>query len=390
MATLQSLPPDQRAVLQLVLQRGRTYDQIASMLSIDRAAVRDRALAAFDALGPQTRVAPERRALITDYLLGQLPPIVADQVYERLATSPSERAWARIMSSELATLARGALPEIPTGSTRRTPPAAAAPVPATPAPARPAPAPTTPRTPAPAAPAPAAATPPAPAAVPAPAPAPSAADYDDDDDGYGRRDAAAGPPVSRRGGWIFLAVLLVAIVVIVIAVLVATNGSNNKSSSSTSSVATRTGSTSTGSATGASTSDTGTTASTPSTSTTASSSKAKVISQFSLSSPGGGKSPYGKGEVVKESNQEGVVLYGIGVAANTKHNAYAVWLTNGGSSSHLLGFVTPAVTKNGDLKTAGLLPSNAATYKQLVVTLETTPKPKTPGTIVLQGEFTTK
>ncbi len=56
MASLDSLPPDQRAVLQLVLQRGRSYDDIAQLLSIDRAAVRDRALAAFDALGPQTRV----------------------------------------------------------------------------------------------------------------------------------------------------------------------------------------------------------------------------------------------------------------------------------------------------------------------------------------------
>jgi len=73
MATVDSLPPDQRAVLQLVLQRGRSYDDIAELLSIDRAAVRQRALAALDALGPQTRLAPERRALITDYLLGQLP-----------------------------------------------------------------------------------------------------------------------------------------------------------------------------------------------------------------------------------------------------------------------------------------------------------------------------
>ena len=52
MASLDSLPADQRAVLQLVLQRGRSYDDIAKLLSIDRAAVRQRALAALDALGP--------------------------------------------------------------------------------------------------------------------------------------------------------------------------------------------------------------------------------------------------------------------------------------------------------------------------------------------------
>ena len=80
MASLDSLPPDQRAVLQLVLQRGRSYDDIAQLLSIDRAGVRQRALAAFDALGPQTRVDPARRALLTDYILGQLPPRVAEEV----------------------------------------------------------------------------------------------------------------------------------------------------------------------------------------------------------------------------------------------------------------------------------------------------------------------
>src|SRR5579859_4063840 len=124
MASLDSLPEDQRAVLTLVLQRGRGYDEIARMLSIDRAAVRERALAALDALGPQTGVSPERRALITDYLLGQLPPAVARQTRDRVARSPSERAWARVLASELTPLASGPLPEIPVdASAARTQPA---------------------------------------------------------------------------------------------------------------------------------------------------------------------------------------------------------------------------------------------------------------------------
>src|ERR1700688_2598583 len=98
MASLDSLPADQRAVLQLVLQRGRSYDQIADLLSIDRAAVRQRALQALDSIGPQTRVPPERRALITDYLLGQLPGGVSGDTRERLAESASERAWARVVA----------------------------------------------------------------------------------------------------------------------------------------------------------------------------------------------------------------------------------------------------------------------------------------------------
>ena len=113
MASLESLPADQRAVLELVLQRGRSYDEIAKLLSVDRAGVRQRALAAFDALGPQTQVPPERRALIADYLLGQLPAGAAANVRDRLGSSPSDRAWAQMLAAELAPIARDPLPEIP-------------------------------------------------------------------------------------------------------------------------------------------------------------------------------------------------------------------------------------------------------------------------------------
>src|ERR1700757_2173092 len=118
MGSLETLSPDQRAVLDLVLQRGRSYDDIARLLAIDRAAVRARALAAFNELGPDTGIAPESRALITDYLLGQLPPRVAEQTRDRLATSPYERAWARVLASELAPVSSNPLPEIPEGTAR--------------------------------------------------------------------------------------------------------------------------------------------------------------------------------------------------------------------------------------------------------------------------------
>ena len=118
MGSLDSLPADQRAVLQLVLQRGRSYDDIAKLLSIDRAAVRQRALGALDALGPETGVPAESRALITDYLLGQLPPSVSETTRDRLAESPADRAWARVVASELTPMATGPLPEIPVEATR--------------------------------------------------------------------------------------------------------------------------------------------------------------------------------------------------------------------------------------------------------------------------------
>jgi Sigma-70, region 4 len=47
---LDRLPPDQRAVLSLLLERGRTYSEVADMLAIPESAVRERAHAALDAL----------------------------------------------------------------------------------------------------------------------------------------------------------------------------------------------------------------------------------------------------------------------------------------------------------------------------------------------------
>ena len=121
MASLDTLTPDQRAVLDLVLRRGRSYDDIARLLAIDRAAVRARALAAFDAIGPETGITAESRALITDYLLGQLPERVAEQTRERLTHSPYDSAWARVVASELEQVADKPLPEIPDATRGRTP-----------------------------------------------------------------------------------------------------------------------------------------------------------------------------------------------------------------------------------------------------------------------------
>ncbi len=69
------------------------------------------------------------------------------------------------------------------------------------------------------------------------------------------------------------------------------------------------------------------------------------------------------------------------------HNAYAIWLYNSPTSSHLVGFVSPGVTSNGQLQTDGPLPTNASGYKELLVTLETQSKPKAPGQVVLQGSL---
>jgi hypothetical protein len=373
MASLDDLPADQRAVLQLVLQRGRTYDEIARLLSIDRAAVRARALAAFDALGPQTRVPPERRALITDYLLGQLPPRVRTVTRDRFAESAIERAWARVLSAELAPVANGPLPDIPTDIPRRT-------------------------------------SVPAPAAAPRAEPPPAATGKPKRESVLlkrsrrarepreakpkresvlkrSRREREPRPPrperepratkaarvqsdgrrISRRGGAILLGSLLVVVVVAAIALL-----SKGSSAPLAGSTAVHTSSTAAARAT-----------STPSTS-------ASVVAQVNLTPPSGRSKAAGIAEVLRQGATKGIAIVAQHVLPNTikPPSAYAVWLYNSPTDARILGFVNPGVGSNGRLSTAGQLPANASHFKELVVTLETSGAPKTPGTIVLQGKLT--
>ena len=341
MGSLDTLPPDQRAVIDLVLQRGRSYDDIAQLLTIDRAAVRARALAAFEAIGPDTGISPESRALITDYLLGQLPDQVAEETRERLASSPYDRAWARVLASELAQVASQPLPEIPDGGARASAPSATA-----------------------------------------PGPAPEAANGQS---GARTRESPPRTRASRRaprlsdrpsstlGGAIMLAVgaLIVVIVVVVFFVVLSNGGSSKHTATGLA------GTSPSGNAT--TTSGTGTTATTP---------KAQVVSQTNLNPPAGGTGPAkGVGIVVKEGNAYGIVIEAAHMAPNNK-NAYAAWLYNSPTDAYRLGFVSPPVGKSGTLQVGSTLPTNAGRFKQLLLTLETESNPKSPGAIVLQGPFT--
>lgn len=342
MASLDSIAPDQRAVLQLVLQRGRSYDEIAQMLSIDRAAVRQRALNGLDALGPQTGIDDQRRALITDYLLGQLPPAVAADTRDQLAGSPAERAWARVIASELATIASEPLPEIPVSSERaRVSAAQSAPEQA--------------------------------AAVAAAAGAGTTAEGEAAAAtalGQPPSSGGQGPPRSSRiGGLVLIGVAVIAAIVVV--VVLVTSGGSNKSPV----------------AAGSSHSSTAASVSSSTTASSSSAAKAKVIAQINLKAPDTGSKAAGIAEVLKEGANNGIAIVADHVTPNTTKppNAYAVWLYNSSSDAQLLGFVNPGVGKTGRLSTAGGLPSNAAHFKQLIVTRETKADPKTPGTIILQG-----
>jgi hypothetical protein len=114
MARLDQLPPDQRAVLQLLLKQGKSYGEIASVLKIERSAVKARAHDALAALGPEdTDLSEDRRDEIGDHLLGQQDAGQQKATRTFLEDSPAGRAWARVVASELRDLAPDRLPEIP-------------------------------------------------------------------------------------------------------------------------------------------------------------------------------------------------------------------------------------------------------------------------------------
>lgn len=353
MASLPDLPADQRAVLELVLARGRNYDQIAAILGIDRAGVRQRALAALDALGPDASVAPERRALITDYLLGQLPPRVAEDVRERLSREAADRAWARVVASELAELAAGPLPRIPSATPGGQGAAAGDVLPGA-APALPAG---------------------ASAAVLAAAgrdTGPEAGGGESEPPATGAEEGAApARRTSRLGGAILLGVgALVVVAVIVVAIVLGSGGNGGTHSQSTSS------------SPPAATGTTGTTGTTPA---------YKILAQVALSAAAGQKaSTKGAAEAFQENGQRLLAVVAAGLTPNTKKDYYAVWLSNSAADSQLVGFVNPGVGSNGRLQAAALLPANASRFQRLLVTLETQQHPRQPGTVVLSGSFSLK
>ena len=116
-----ALAPDQKAVLQLLLKQGKSYDEIAGLLRLDRENVRERALDALDALGqdapgaPQAadELSPDRQDEIADHLLLQQTASERAATRRFLETSSTGRAWARAVAAELGPLAGDALPDVP-------------------------------------------------------------------------------------------------------------------------------------------------------------------------------------------------------------------------------------------------------------------------------------
>ncbi len=97
-------------MLQLLLERGQTYDDLAGLLGIETAEVRRRARAALTELGGSD---PDADVGLTDYLLGQADPIGRADAVRHLQREPAARSLAGEILTKLAILTPNAeLPQL--------------------------------------------------------------------------------------------------------------------------------------------------------------------------------------------------------------------------------------------------------------------------------------
>jgi hypothetical protein len=332
MSRLDDLPPDQRATLSLLLRRGKSYAEVAELLSINESAVHDRAQVALAVLAPREarELTAERREEIGDYLLDQRPSVA-----ERLATrtylegSPQARAWAGAVAAQLETLTDAPLPEIPSGASSGSSPVSRD---------RP--------------------DEPEEASAPIPPPRSSARDAD----AHQRTPL----PSSRVGGGLLLA----ALIAIVIAAVILISGSGGSSHKSSTAAATSTG----GSKSGTS-------------STAAQSGRASEDKRITLTPPNPASKSIGVAEVLSEGGKYAFYLAAEHIPPTKGQGFfYAVWLYNSPTSHEALS-KAPPVGSNGRVQGGALLPADAGKYHKMLLTRETSAQPTSPGPVVLSGPF---
>jgi len=111
MTPLDTLAPDQRAVLELVLRQGRSYGELSELLAIPERDVCARADAGLRALAGEP-VSEVDSGRIADWLLGQQPDAEAERTRAAVARSEPSREWAAVAAERLGELG-GAMPGIP-------------------------------------------------------------------------------------------------------------------------------------------------------------------------------------------------------------------------------------------------------------------------------------
>jgi hypothetical protein len=328
---LDALAPDQRAVVQLVLQRGRSYAQIAELLKISEDAVRARAHAGLIALAPDVELPADKLARIADYLLGQQEGKPRQATRRLLRESDAAYLWAATVRASIEDL--GPVPELPGGGDKAAP-AEAAPEDDPLAAAEP--------------------------ATPAPRPRPRTRPVASTEP-----EGAVAASSSRLGGALLIGGGVLAAVVVVLFLFVF--GGDDKG-------------------------DNGDRAGNSPTATPTASATPQAVGRIDLSGTNGSKAKAVM-TLYASQGQLAFTLEGTDVPQNKRNEAYAVWFTSPGGGAQRLGFAQP-VGDGGQLGTTGprsedldKFPRWLARYKQVVVSRERNGNAKAPGPIVLRGNL---
>jgi Sigma-70, region 4 len=122
MATFDQLSDEQRAIVELVLQQGKSYDELSDLLRMPERRVRELARDALVDLAPISArgVEEDWRGQLADYVLGQQagPEVTATRGH--LRRSEAARSWTRSLLDSLEQLyPNGDLPAIPEGERAR-------------------------------------------------------------------------------------------------------------------------------------------------------------------------------------------------------------------------------------------------------------------------------
>jgi hypothetical protein len=323
MATLDSLNEKQRAVLQLLLRQGKSYDEIAALLHSDAAAIRRRAHDAVDALGPAGADLPEdSRHEIADYLIGQQTASQRAATREYLEASAPGRAWARSVATALAPLATTTkLPEVPAE------------------------------------------------------PAEVAEAFDALDARTARQEEVQ--RAAKRGSWLISAGLGLVLALVIIGVVFAVSGGDDNKGSG-SAVATTPATTSPGTSTGTTT--------TPDPNGNPQIlAQGDLKPDAGSSSPASGQVAIVR--FAASNRYRLALSAKKIPPSSSSGSAYGVWLYTSANNALFLGFPDKVVGADGKLDTVADLDPNTPNYKQVLLTSERSNAPKKPGAVVLRARL---
>jgi Anti-sigma-K factor rskA/Sigma-70, region 4 len=116
MATFDQLSAEQRAIIELILQQGRSYEELADLLGLQEERVRELAQDALVTLAPVSADAVEEdwRSQLADYVLGQQSGAESTATRGHLRRSEAARTWTRSLMDSLETFySDGDMPTVP-------------------------------------------------------------------------------------------------------------------------------------------------------------------------------------------------------------------------------------------------------------------------------------